>query len=749
MAEVSATSLPVAPTSDSPEAVQARKQSNLAYTLLSLDRVRREAMNVFYDFCRIVDDIADDPDKPDADKAVALNAWRNEIQACYTGGQQLTLAAELAPVIRDFNIRQSDLLAIVDGVSMDIGGRRYETFEDLRQYCFGVASAVGLVSVRIFGCTHPNIDEYAETLGYALQFTNILRDVVEDYRDMGRVYLPQAEMRAFGVTEEDFADPTDNENCQRLFRLCHYRCKHFFNKARRLLPPSERQNLKAALIMGAFYEDILDKIAANNFRLTGNRVRLPKRRKIQLVWRTMRELKRPLPVRRLPGTAVVWGGGIAGITAAIELGQQGYTPTLLESKAYLGGRAHSLSDAPTGLTLDNGQHIVMGCYTAFLQLVERLGIAEKFARQDRLCVPYVSPDGQWSELAASDTPAPLHLLGGLFNFGALSSRDRVAITAFGAKMRLGAEPADHQTAESWLREHRQTDGAMRALWEPFCVAALNEPLKTACANLLYETIRRSLFGSVNDSAIFLSKVGLTEVFEPETELYLNAIGGAVRRKTQIREVIADNDCVRTILTSKGEEISADIHISALPWTALRSLLPSGSAVKNRVSSIPSAAIISIHLLGDTKLFDHPTGFVGLLDSPIHWVFDRTATLSTEHNGKYLYAVIISTADDWLPQKSEQIMERLQGELDRFFPNAKAMTIERSLVYKSKDATFAARPTTASYRPNVDDAPWDNVWLAGDWVQTGLPATIESAALSAYMAINALDESVNPAIEFAI
>lgn len=749
MAEAPATALPVAPASDSTEAKQARKQSNLAYTFMSLGRSQREAMSVFYDFCRVVDDIADDPEKPGADKAAELGAWRAEIQACYRGGQPLNLAREMAPIIAEFGIREADLLAIIDGVSMDIEARRYETFEDLRQYCYGVASAVGLVSVRIFGCTHPQIDDFAETLGYALQFTNILRDVVEDYRDMGRVYLPQAEMRAFGVQESDLENPADNENCRRLFRLCHYRCKHFFNKARRLLPANERGNLKAALIMGAIYEDILDKIAARDFRLTGERIRLPKRRKLQLVWRTLRELKRPMPIRRQPGKALVWGGGIAGIAAAFELGQQGYTPTLLESKAYLGGRAHSLQDAPTGLTLDNGQHIVMGCYRAFLQLLEGLGISGKFTRQERLCVPYVSPGGQWSELAAKDTAAPLHLLGGLMNFSALSRRDRLAITAFGARMRLGAQPADHQAAESWLREHGQTEGAMRVLWEPFCVAALNEPLKTACANLLYETIQRSLFGSVDDSAIYLSKVGLTEVFEPETELYLQAIGGEVRRKTQVRELETRHERITAVITGKGERIEGDVHVSALPWTALRSLLPSGSAVKNRVSSIPSASIISIHLLVDAELFQHPTDFVGLLDSPVHWVFDRTATLPVEHAGKRLYAVIVSAADTWLPQKSEQIVERLCGELERFFPNAKGMRIERSLVYKSKDATFAARPTTASYRPTADDAPWENAWLAGDWIKTGLPATIESAALSAFQAVKAMDDSVCEAADYAI
>ncbi|MEM9227277.1 MAG: squalene/phytoene synthase family protein, partial [Verrucomicrobiota bacterium] len=252
--------------SDSKEAVQARKKSNLAFTFMSLEPERREAMAVFYDFCRIVDDIADDPDRPDDWKQQQLDAWRADIEACFRSQPgPLTLAAELQPIIHRYEVKKEDLLAIIDGVGMDIGGARFQTFRDLQRYCYGVASAVGLVSIRIFGCTHPQTPAFAEALGYALQFTNILRDVVEDRVEMGRVYLPQDELAAFGLTEDDLLDPAQNPACERLFRLCYYRCKHFFNQARRLLPASERQNLKAALVMGAFYEDILEKIAAGGF----------------------------------------------------------------------------------------------------------------------------------------------------------------------------------------------------------------------------------------------------------------------------------------------------------------------------------------------------------------------------------------------------------------------------------------------------------------------------------------------------
>lgn len=718
--------------SQTQEAVQARRKSNLAFTFMSLEPERREAMAVFYDFCRCVDDIADDPDMPDEQKQRELDAWRTEIEACYQRiNGSLKLTRELKDVIDRFEVQKEDLLAIIDGVGMDIGGARFQTFDDLRHYCYGVASAVGLVSIKIFGCTHPRTPEYAETLGYALQFTNILRDVVEDRVEMGRVYLPQEELAAFGITEDDLLDPSKNPACEKLFRLCYFRCKHFFNKARRLLPPTERKNLKAALVMAAFYEDILDKIAANGFHITVERTRLSKPRKLQLLWRTLRGLRKPLPEKRLPGTASVMGGGVAGITAALELGYQGYTPRLYEAKAYLGGRAHSLTDAPTGLTLDNGQHIVMGCYAGFLKLVDRLSIRGKLDEQESMTVPYVSPGGRWSTLAAKQLPAPFHLLCGLFAFDELSTADRMGILRMGTVMRLEAAPRDEETAGQWLDRHGQTAGAVRALWEPFCVAALNEPVATASARLLHETLKRSLFGKAADATILLSKVGLSELFLPETELFLKSIGGSLNLSTKIARQHEADGKITAWETSKGKRIEADLFVSALPWTGLRPLLPENHYLREHATAIPSASILSIHLVTDRKLYDNGASFVGLLDSPVHWVFDRTHTLPPERSGECLYAVVVSAADAWLALKSPEIVEKLHRELEKYFEPAKGMTITRSLVYKSRDATFAARPSTEPHRPRATDAPWSNFLLAGDWIQTGLPATLEGAAQSGF------------------
>lgn len=732
--------MPAASDTPAADAAAARKQSNLAYSFLSLDPERREAMAIFYDFCRAVDDAVDDREADDTTKAARIATWREGIAACYEGGTDTGPAHALAPVIQRFDIPRQHLDAILDGVSMDIGFRRFENFHALRHYCYGVASAVGLVSVRIFGCTHPRIDEYAETLGYALQFTNILRDVVEDWHEMGRIYLPADEMQAFGVTDDDLASPAGNPACHQLFQLQYYRAKHFFNKARRLLPESERQNLKAALIMAAFYEDILEQIARSGFQLTRQRFRLSKVRKATLLLRTLRSLKKPLPHRHAPGTAAIWGAGVAGLSAAIRLGLEGFTPTVYEARTYPGGRAHSLTDAPSGLTLDNGQHIIMGCYHEFLRFADTLGIRHKLDPQPALTVPYISPGGRSSCLQASNLPAPFHLLPGLFRFSELSTRDRLAILRLGLALRLGSKPRPRDTALTWLQRHRQTPGALRALWEPFCIAALNEAPAEADATLLYQTLKRSLFGTADDARIILSQVGLTELFLPEASLYLRAIGGDLHCSSQITTLHPEGQHLAAFDTKQGRH-QADLYISALPWTALRSLLPEGTPLREQLAHIPSAPILSIHLLTDTRLFpDNPARFVGLLDSPVHWVFDRTHTLTQPQDSpQHLYAVVLSTAGPWMHLKSTEILDKLRAELTRYFPAAADMHIHRHLVYKSKDATFAARPGTEPHRPHCDASPWPNLLLAGDWVQTGLPATLEGAAQSGHDLIAALDK----------
>ncbi len=723
--------------SPTPTSSEAQAKSNLASSFYWLKPAERAAMSVFYDFCRTVDDIADDTAAPAAEKAAALEAWRADLRAIAAGHiPALPLARQLAPLVPHYQIEVENLHDIVDGVANDLAPRTYANFEELRHYCYGVASAVGLVSIKIFGCKDPQCPEFAENLGYALQLTNILRDVVEDKKVYGRVYLPQDEMAAGGVTLEHLDNPNRFPACAQLFRLQYFRAKHFFNKARRLLPAGDRPQLLAALIMGARYEEILEKIAARGFQLTDQRVKLNKFQKRKLDARIWLSLRRPLPKLARPGRVAVFGAGVAGLSAALALAEQGFAVDVYEAKNFPGGRASSLRDAASGLTIDNGQHIVMGCYHALLRLLTRLGTRDRLAESRGLNVDYVAPGEKWSRLAAANLPAPLHLLAGLFNFRELNTADRMAILRMGLSLKFEAAPGEEETVLVWLARKNQTAGAMRALWEPFCLAALNEPMETASARLLHETLRRSLFGAKGDSAIFFSRVGLSDLFRPEAERLLRATGGGISYGTQIGQLHFTAEAV-SATTVRGEPVVADIFISALPWVALRGLLPEGTKLRAQLEKISPAGILNIHLLSDRKLFAAP--FAGLLNSPFHWVFDRSDHLPRERRGReFLYAVTMSAAgDEWLARRSDDILVAVKVELERFFPAAKEAKFLRELVNKPKEATFAATPAAELARPGVKTG-WRNFLLAGDWTDTGLPATLEGAALSGEAAAKAID-----------
>lgn len=735
----------MASTDDSSQ-VTARNASNLAiaFKLAGLSPERRRGMEVFYAFCRVADDIADEPGPTDSEKHAMLDAWRATIRGYFddSSAPHDALGRELAGVVKEFGIPKQPLLDIIDGVSMDIVARTYETFEETRQYCYGVASAVGLVSIRIFGCKNPLSEEFALAMGYALQFTNILRDVVEDRIQLGRVYLPQAELRAFGLTGDDLLDPSKKpEATAALFRLQYFRAKHFFNKTRRLVHPEDREALKAAFVMGAFYEAILEKIKASEFRITEKRIRLSKWEKLMLMRRTLSELKKPQVVKTVPRRVVVVGGGVAGIASALALAGEGHTVTLLESKAGLGGRATSFKHAPTGTTLDNGQHAVMGCYDEFLKLCDILGVRGKFETTGGLDVKYRSAGGRESRLRAA-WPEPVHGLGAILGFSELSFGDKLAVLRLGVALKLGAKPKPGETGAAWLARLGQTPGAVRAIWEPFCIAALNEPLATGDAAVLRETLRRSLFANKAAGAVLLAKDGLAEVFDPELALYLTATGGSVKTKAQVKALISGNagilpasengagrmpalPAITAAELADGTLVEGDTFVLATPWKSAAALAPAGVLDARLTDALAGNEILNVHLFTDRPVTREK--MIGVLDSPVQWVFDRTA--SGAPAGLFRCAVTLSAPPaDWSAADADTVVERTVAELEKVFPESKSVKVAFHFVCKCKDATFATRLPSGVSRPDAKTSV-GNLFLAGDWTDTGLPATLEAAAQS--------------------
>ena len=227
-----------------PDAAQITRasKSNLALAFVALPRERRADISVFYAFCRVVDDIADEPGDP-VFKQAGLDAWKRAVAEKFDG--EPALAAAVHALIAKYSLPVAHFHEIIAGVEMDLHGAAYATWEDLRLYCHRVASVVGLVSIEIFGCRDPRAREYAEQLGLALQLTNILRDVGQDLANEGRIYLPAEDLARFGVTPADLAAQRRDERFLALMDFEATRARDFFGKARQSVPVGDRRALRS------------------------------------------------------------------------------------------------------------------------------------------------------------------------------------------------------------------------------------------------------------------------------------------------------------------------------------------------------------------------------------------------------------------------------------------------------------------------------------------------------------------------
>jgi 15-cis-phytoene synthase len=264
--------------------VTRKSRSNFFFAFLALPRHRRDALYAVYAFCRTVDDIADLGTDLTVQRA-GLARWRADIARCCEGGAlEHPIARQLAVAVHDFGLPRAALEAIIDGCEMDLTHATYETADDLDPYCYRVASAVGLCCIEIFGYTDPRARQYAVSLGMALQLTNIIRDVGADARN-GRVYVPQADLRRFGVTSEDLRAGRYGDAFVALMTHQAARARAFYADARAAFPSVDARALVPAEIMGRIYYALLEEIEARRFRVFDARVTLPARRKAAIALR--------------------------------------------------------------------------------------------------------------------------------------------------------------------------------------------------------------------------------------------------------------------------------------------------------------------------------------------------------------------------------------------------------------------------------------------------------------------------------
>ncbi len=440
---------------------------------------------------------------------------------------------------------------------------------------------------------------------------------------------------------------------------------------------------------------------------------------------------------REPDPPVVLGGGLAGIAAAVTLAKAGLRPILIESRPYLGGRARSFIHRDTGDEIDNGQHLMMGCYHATFQLLDLLGTRHLVELQKALRVEFRDPGGKRTLLSApSGLPSPLDVVIAMLRLGGLGIGERLALLRVGLAVRLGT-PSSGETVRSYLDRLGQSRRLQDRLWDPIIIATLNTPPERASAVLFTEVMRRAFLGGGSSSHLAFPRAGLSHLIAPARD-YIETAGGTVITGAAITALQQEAQGYIVRLKDRTA-ITAQQVISALPWRSLRPLLRGDIAADHPAPPADHEyiPIVSLYLWYDRALKDIPA-FAALLGTSVQWMFNRRA-LGTAPNPQFpgLLSCTISTAFKESTTGEEEMVAIADRELRAAFPELQGARLLHGLAIKEKHATFAATPA-AMLRPGTrTDIP--GYYLAGDWTATGLPATIEGAVLSGFAAAQALLE----------
>jgi uncharacterized protein with NAD-binding domain and iron-sulfur cluster len=483
-----------------------------------------------------------------------------------------------------------------------------------------------------------------------------------------------------------------------------------------------------------------------------------------------------------PRVAVV-GGGLAGIAAALDCAEAGAQVTLLEVRPRLGGAVYSFERE--GLSLDNGQHVFLRCFTAYRALLARLGSDRKVWVQPRFEIPLVSPGGQVSVLRRSALPAPLHLAGTLLRYRRLTVRERLG--AARAALALGrldprAPQLDRQTLGAWLAAHGQGPRTTAALWDLIALPALNLPAEQASLALAAFVFQRGLLERADAGDIGFHRRPQSEIVGEPALRTLREAGVEVRLGWRVERLLRSGLGFEVCRSGSGggegegepmagrdagaqrdgepmagrdagaqrdgepmagrdagaqrdgepagagggHSLRVDAAIVALPRTRAAALIePHDAAAAASALALNDTPIVNLHVVYDQVVCEFP--FVGGVESPVQYVFDRSEAGGVDAGMQYL-AVSLSGADEEMGMSVDALRERYLPALAELFPRARTARVERFLATREHSATLRAEPGAAALRPGAATAV-PGLALAGAWTDTGWPATLESAVLS--------------------
>ena len=457
---------------------------------------------------------------------------------------------------------------------------------------------------------------------------------------------------------------------------------------------------------------------------------------------------------------VVLGGGLSGISSACYLLEKGCRVTLVEKRPFLGGRTFSFSHHPWGeqgpsFQVDNGQHVFLGCCTFYIDLLRKLGSYSQAYLQPDLRVE-IRRTGNSGEPSRASTlasvpflPAPLHILPSFLRYSHLGLMDRLRVVYGLLCVRFTRRhdpPLEGRSFHQWLEAHGQSDAAVERFWDIIILATLNDDSRHVSAAMALMVYQEGVLKGRNSANIGFSKVGLSELMGgPAQDLVLAGGGHVLSGKKIDRLVVEAGDDsfqkVACVDLTGGERVQGDFYVSALPFGDLASILPpdlADSPFFRGTRELATAPIVNVHIWYDRRVMDTKGDpFVAFLNSPLQWVFDKSRMQGAEPDGpsgQYV-CVSISGAWDYVDMPKDDIRRIVLREMEKAFPAAAQAQVRDALVIKSP-ATFRCTPGSAALRPSTT-TPIANLFLAGDWTDTGWPSTMEGAVRSGVAAAEAI------------
>lgn len=439
----------------------------------------------------------------------------------------------------------------------------------------------------------------------------------------------------------------------------------------------------------------------------------------------------------------VVGGGFAGLAAGVALSARGFRVALLEGKPALGGRAYSFIDADTGDFVDNGQHVLMGCYRETLEFLEQIGRRGELIVHRNLEIEMLDGPGRRARLRTARLPGPLHMSTALLGYRHLTIGQRLRVIAGGSRlMYLRArerERLQRMSVAELMDLLKQDERARRCFWYPIAIATLNDDPDLASAALFAEVLKRAFFSRRIDSAFVYSRVGLSDLYCGAARAMIENAGGVVATHAIVDGFdFAPDATISAVRLRDGNRLSAANYVVAVPPQQCLKLLPEAAVADPffaRIGTLRSSPIICVHLWLDRQVTD--SAFAGFLGTETQWMFNKRRIFEQhgERHPGYL-SFVISGARKLVDRANDDLLKIVLDDLRTMIPAARNASVVKALVLKEKHATMAPDPLSDLNRP-ATVTPIGNLFLAGDWIQTGLPATIESAVIAGRAAAAAI------------